>query len=248
MTDQMNRDGYTFVGRWPVAFPVLAWTIDLEVQFRSNLSAPERTILRLAGEGLGTTRALAEAMGLGADQRLVATTATRLLEVGALEIVGAILCVTPLGQGMLASSRITRRENVTTTVYYRPLERRWSWKRPERPSNEVDLTIELPEAPAPPRERPDEVRDLLRSHGVPELELIVTNETSPDIDLLALQELKSSTAWESVELDLWRTPGSGKPVFHGRRDGELDERLTRRLVGAQFLRKRRRIVLAREEG
>lgn len=242
MRDQLMRDGFVHGGTISFAFPIFAWNIDLEVQHEVGLTASERTVLRLAGEGLGTTGALARAMGFGNDERLVASTATRLLETGGLAIEDGRLGLKPAGQAMLASARLARRERVTETAYYHPLDRRWSWNKPQRPPNEVEWTIELA-TPAPPAERRDEIRDLVRMHGVPELSARSTKGQNLPMELIGLQELTRSITYERVEIEHWRSADGSRPAYLGVRDGELDELLTRMIEGSSFQRKRRRLVV-----
>lgn len=248
MRDQLIRDGLTQVGPTiSFAFPVFSWTLDLEVQHEVALTASERTVLILAGEGLGTTRELARAMGFGEDQRLVASAASELLEAGGLAIEEGRLVTTRTGQGMLATARLARRKRINETAYYHPLDRRWSWNKPERPPNDVKFTIELASEVAPPRDRRDEIRDLLRRCGSPELAARSAKGESPTLELLDLQEVSNSVAYERVEIERWRMPDGTRPTFLGFRDGELDHRLTQMVEGANFQKRRRRLIVRAPE-
>ncbi|MBI5515642.1 MAG: hypothetical protein HY909_17810 [Deltaproteobacteria bacterium] len=246
MNDRFLRDGSTFQRRWSVAFPIAAWRLDLEVQYPVALSASERTVLRLVHHGLGTVAELSQAMGFGADLRLVADTATRMLEVAGLSIVDGHLSTTPHGLAMVATERLARRERTTATVYYSALDRCWFWRRPERPDHEAELTIELGARPRPPRECPDAIRDLVQSEGVPELTERATANSAPRPELLALLELQFSTEFELYEVEQWAPPTEGKSLFLGRRDGEVDQRFTKLLEGAALEKKRRRLRILGE--
>ncbi len=241
MREQLISKGYTLNGLRSCAFPIHTWTLDLEVQHEVALSASERTVLRLAREGFGTTEALAAAMGFGADTRVVASAATRLLEAGGLAIIDQVLTRTTHGDAMLSTARLARSDRVVQAVYYSALDRRWSWRRPERLLRQVDLTIELASPVARPIERQDEIRRLIRASGVPELAERYPGGKSPAVELLGFREEDSSVVYEHADLERWISDHQAPSVWIGIRDGEVDERLSRMLDGARFQEKRKRL-------
>lgn len=243
MRQTLIRDGYVLMDSDEYAFPVPAWQIELEVSGKVGLSASEQAVLRLAGAGLGTTEELARAMGFGADVRLVASTATRLLEVSGLAIVEGRLATTPLGKQMLSTAGLVRRQVAVETVYFHPLDREWTWNGPARPPRSVVWTIDLAAAAAGPGARSDMVGDLVRASGAPHIAEQSVGGVAVPLELLSLREISGRVAYEAVTIETWQVPKEGAVMLLGIRDGAEDERLTRALDGAERVMKRRRLRL-----
>jgi hypothetical protein len=245
MTHEMIQAGLRQVGsRLSLAFPVPGWRLDLELRVEVPLTAAQRTVLILASEGLGSVEAMARSMGLGEDPRLVASTALSLAELGCLAIADGRLVTTEGGEAMLSAERIVRRERVVEEVFYHPLDRQWTWKRPARTwESDLERTIELPESVASPRKRRDEVRDLLRSEGSPALRKRSANGQSPPVELVDLQELEPVASFEEVQVECWRRPDDSGERFVAYREDAYDPQLSRFLNGATWNEKRKRLLV-----
>jgi hypothetical protein len=244
MWEDLIRDGYTLDFSEDFSLPVFAWELDLEVRGESALTASQRAILRLVGAGLGTTQQLSLALGFGNDTRLVAGAATDLLSVAALAIADGRLVVTAAGTSMLSTTSMVKREHARQAVYFRPVDRQWSWRKPDRMANDVQWTVDWSRRVKTPTDVKDEIADLVAKDGVPELGDRSIGGVLGPVELVCLQQLQNSVAHERVTIERWAAPNGASEVFFGRRDGEIDPRLTAAIAGAKLNRKRRRLIVA----